>query len=150
MPPLYIRDALLPNSPLQGLLAQGLGALLNIDRPLIAQAQRDRVGDSLDLDAASRAEHPSDHRWDYILSVPDAMKLVGVEPHRARDSEISVVISKKRNAEVYLRTHLAPRYQVSRWFWVSHSNDGFSRMERAHRQLAQNGISYHRTLSALT
>jgi hypothetical protein len=94
------------------------------------------------LDAASQSDCPEANRWDYILSVPDLTQIVGVEPHAAKDSEISVVIAKKKHAEEYLRQHLQDGCRVTKWYWVSHSKVSFSRMDRARRRLDQNGIMF--------
>jgi hypothetical protein len=119
-----------------------MGAFLARDRVLIAVSQRPRIGDSLDLDAALRRDFPNEMRWDYVFSVPAAHKLVALEPHRARESEISVLIAKKKNAATHLRAHLRPAYAVSDWLWVSHGRTSFSRTEQARRRLAQAGIKY--------
>ncbi len=109
---------------------------------LIADSQHTRVGDSLDLDAASRDEHPNDHRWDYLLSVPDAGRIVGVEPHTARDQEIRVVIAKRQAAVAYLANHLRSGQRVDAWFWVTRGKVGFGVMERARRRLDEAGIAF--------
>jgi hypothetical protein len=41
-----------------------------------------------------------------------------------------------------LRTHLHPKHRVSEWLWVSHGRTSFSKMEKATRRLAQEGIRY--------
>ena len=137
-----LASALLPGSTLRPAVEEGMGACLARDRGLIAVGERVRIGDSLDLDGALRAAFPNANRWDYIFSVSDAGKLVGLEPHRARDSEVSVVIAKKRHAAEQMRTHLQERHRVSEWLWVSHGRTSFSRMERASKSLAQAGIRY--------
>ena len=139
---LLLSTAFVVGSSLRGGVRKGLGALPGRDRTLIASTERPRVGDSLDLDEATRVQFPQANRWDYLLSVPAASQIVAVEPHPARDSEISVVIAKKRHAVVYLRDHLPATHRVAKWFWVSRGTVGFGKMERARRQLDQNGISY--------
>jgi NADPH-dependent ferric siderophore reductase len=120
----------------------GLSAFKKRDTALIRATDRPKVGDSLDLDAAMLAEFPQQNRWDYVLSVPQKAELVAIEPHSAKDSEINVLVRKKRQAGEYLRAHLPPSKRPARWVWVSHGRVCFSRMERARRQLAQNGISF--------
>jgi hypothetical protein len=134
--------ALNAGSPLRGQIKHGLRALKNVDHELIATAIRSEVGDSLDLDTAMRDEFPQANRWDYLLSVPHIKQIVGLEPHSARDSEISVVIAKKRQAFDYLRDHLPPKFRVAKWIWVSHGRTSFSMMESAKRRLDQEGIAY--------
>ena len=140
--PALLVKALRPASPLCARVEPGLSALPAKDRSLLRSAIRPLVGDSLDLDAASREELPEDNRWDYILSVPDKARLVGVEPHQAKDSEVSVVIAKKNGAKAYLRAHLVDGKHVSRWIWVSHGKVGFSNTERSRRRLDQEGIEF--------
>jgi outer membrane protein assembly factor BamE (lipoprotein component of BamABCDE complex) len=117
-------------------------ALLMRDRALIAPAERPKIGDSLDLDAAFKKDFPNANRWDYVFSVATTGKLIALEPHIAKDSEISVLIAKKKHAATQLRAHFQPQYGVSEWLWVSHGRTSFSRMEQATRRLAQAGIRY--------
>lgn len=119
-----------------------MGAFLDRDRQLIEPAERQRIGDSLDLDEACRPAFPNANRWDYVFSVSDARKLVALEPHHANDSEISAVIAKKQHASTYLTTHLRPGQHVAEWLWVSHGRTSFSKMESARRRLDQAGIKY--------
>lgn len=137
-----LRVALQPASALLPAVVNGMGAFLARDRALIALGERQKIGDSLDLDAALRENFPDANRWDYVFSVPGASTLIALEPHTAKDSEISVLIAKKRHATEQLRQHLRPQYGVSEWLWVSHGRTSFSRMERATRLLAQAGIKY--------
>ncbi len=144
MPPKGIRlsTALRPKSTLRPALRDGLAALLARDRRLIAPGERARVGDSIDLDTATAGQLPQANRWDYVLSVPDVHRLVGIEPHSAQDSEISVVVAKKQTAIQYLQTHLLPGHVVARWYWVCHGRVQFSRMDPARRRLDVNGITF--------
>ena len=139
---MLIAKALLPSSHLRNHVERGVGALPRAHAALIAQGQRRRVGDSLDLDSATRAELPEENRWDYLLSIPDSSCIVAMEPHSARDSEVYTVIAKKRAAAEYLRDHLPARHRVARWFWVASGAVGFSRMDKATRLLDQNGIAF--------
>lgn len=141
MPPVLLKNALAKSDPLQAGVRTRLRALTSSDRQLILSSQHKRVGDSLDLDKAGRADHPNKNRWDYLLSVPDASQIVGLEPHSARDSEVSVVIAKKNWAMGYLVSRL-PMHKVARWFWVTHGNVGFSRMDKSVRRLDQHGIKF--------
>jgi hypothetical protein len=140
--PLLLTTALKSGSSLQPEIRPGLDALIKADRQLVAESERPKVGDSLDLDAATVQEFPNDHRWDYLLSVPAASRIIGVEPHSAKDSEIRVVIAKKSAAVVYLRDHLVSPHRIAAWYWVCQGAVGFSRMERARRILDQAGIEF--------
>ena len=97
-----IKGALNETSRLRPLVKVGIGAFSTRDVKLIAEDQRPRIGDSLDLDAASKDEHPEANRWDYIVSIPDLQLFAGIEPHSEKDSEVSVVIRKKQHATEYL------------------------------------------------
>jgi hypothetical protein len=137
-----LKEALQPMSALLPQVKNGRGAFLSRDRSLIAVSERPKIGDSLDLDEALRKGFPNANRWDYVFSVPGVGKLIALEPHNAKDSEISVLIAKKKHASTQLRLHLRIKYGVSAWLWVSHGRTSFSRMEQAPRRLAQAGIQY--------
>ena len=144
-----LATALVAGSSLRARVSNGIGAVHNNDRTLIVVSERPRVGDSLDLDEATRVAFPNAHRWDYLLSIPDISQIVGIEPHSATDREIRVVIAKRRHAIDYLRDHLPQKHRVEKWFWISHGSVGFTKMERARRLLDQNGISFEgRTLKS--
>lgn len=136
-----LKDVLVTESTLRSWVHAGTGALLSEHKKTIAEPERQRVGDSLDLDEATKAEFPQANRWDYILSLPDVSKLVGVEPHSSTDSDISVVIKKRKHAVTYLAGHLPPGKRISNWFWVT-SAVKFSKMEKARKILDQNGITF--------
>lgn len=137
-----LRNALRAGSALLPFVSNGVGAIAGAHRNLIAAPERARVGDSMDLDSALEAAFPNQNRWDYVLSVPDAGLLVGVEPHTSADHEISVVIKKKQRALEHLREHLQPKYGVTRWYWATSGRCMFSSMERARRRLDAAGIQY--------
>jgi hypothetical protein len=138
----HLKEALNKTSPLRGLVQVGMGAFAARDIKLIAEDQRSRIGDSLDLDAASRGEHPDANRWDYIISIPDSQRFVGIEPHTAKDDQISVVIQKKEHAIHYLRSHFRESHRITRWYWVTHGTVSFSKMDRARRRLDEKGIEF--------
>jgi len=136
-----LKSELHATSALQKHIMNGIDALDRRDQELIAPDERRRVGDSLYLDKAVEADHPQEHRWDYVLSVPDAAAIIGIEPHSAKDSEISVVIKKKCWAAGYLRKHMSSR-GVSRWFWVTHGRVGISILDKERRRLSKYGIEF--------
>ena len=139
---LLLKRVLVDRSVLRNHLRNGIQAFAKADVRLIAVTARVQIGDSIDLDAAARDEFPEANRWDYVVSVPAMSHIVAIEPHSAKDAEISVVIAKKKHAVNYLRAHLRAGYRVAKWLWVSHGPVGFSRMERARRLLDQNGIEF--------
>jgi hypothetical protein len=140
--PFLLAGALRASSTLLPLVQPGLSAMLPVDRTLVAIDIRTAFGDGVDLDGATAAAFPNDHRWDYILSVPEAEKLIGVEPHSAGDGEVRVVINKKKNAMVVLREHLRTSVRVSEWHWITHGRVRFSDMSKTAKMLSQNGIAF--------
>jgi len=142
MPPTRLTSALKRGSELLAHVQDGAGAIARKHHQLIARDQIRRIGDSLDLDAATRAGREQEHRWDYLVSLPDADKLVAIEPHTASDKEIRVVLEKKNNATRVLREELRDGVSVASWHWVT-TKVAFSRMEPARRVLDQNGIKFH-------
>lgn len=142
MPPRSLARALRKESPLRPHVLQGTEAIARKHRALIAEDQRKRIGDSIDLDSATKQGREQEHRWDYLASVSDASRLVGIEPHSASDGEIRVVIEKKKNAVALLRSELQPGSSISHWHWVA-EKVRFSRNERATRALSQSGIKFH-------
>lgn len=141
--PLTIRKALKATSSLLPYVKTGMGAMKPKDRTLVAVGERSKISDSLDLDAATADDYPQDRRWDYLISVSSANKIVGLEPHGATDAEIKVIVGKKENALVVLREHLKQGHTIAEWHWVTHGSVGFSRMDRATRALSQSGIQFH-------
>lgn len=125
-----------------GLRAAGLGGMLARDRQLILHAQRARITDSLNLEAAMAAAGHAGKKWDYLLSIRDTGKVVALEPHPAFDSEIPAIVQKRREARLFLASHFRSGAAVHRWLWVSHGPCSFNRNERARRELDQNGIEY--------
>jgi hypothetical protein len=137
-----LTETLVHLSALRPHVRNGLQAFRATDLALIALAEKPRVGHSLDLDEATRVEHPNANRWDYLLCIPDLEKIVALEPHSAKDSEIKVVAAKRQWAVDFLRDHLPPGKRVSKWYWVTRGKIGFGKMERARRQIDQAGISF--------
>src|SRR5262249_7742651 len=115
MAPPKLARALKQDSTLRSFVQRGTRALSSPDADLIAEGERSKVAASLDLDAATRVELPEAHRWDYLISVHATDAIVGLEPHTAKDSEIKVVIEKRRRARDFLRNHLRSGRSVSRW-----------------------------------
>lgn len=137
-----IRTSLLDGSSLQSLVEKGAGAIETAHLRLISEDQRKRISDSLNLDEALKKEHPDSNRWDYIVSVNDPGKLIGIEPHTAKDSEASVIIRKKTHAAETLRLHLKDGKCISEWYWVTEGKSSFSKMDKTRRSLDQHGIKF--------
>lgn len=145
-----LATALRPNSTLHQALKPGIQAFTDAHRDHILPGDRSKLGDSIDLDEACRVEYPQANRWDYIFSAPELNKLLALEPHSPKDSEVGVLIAKREHARMYLRSHLQTPHKVSHWFWVSDGKVRFSQMDRIRRILDQNGIVWAgRCLKAL-
>lgn len=142
MPRMKLSRALKKESVLQSGIQRGAGAIARKHQAMIAEDQRTRIQDSIDLDEATRLGREQENRWDYIVSIADPDKLVGIEPHTAADKEISVMVKKRANAIALLREELRPGINVASWHWVT-SNVAFSKTEGIRRALDQSGIKFH-------
>jgi len=70
------------------------------------------------------------------------MKVIAVEPHSAKQDQISRVIEKRRQARDQLKAHLLPGARVTQWLWVASGSVQFADTEKARRLLDQNGIEF--------
>lgn len=137
-----VRAALRPASPLRERVHDGLGAVENAHRAYIEDAVRGDFADSLEIDEAMRDGHEEQNRWDYLLGHGPSRMVIALEPHSAKEDEVTRVIKKKRAAMDQLRRHLADGARIHAWFWVASSRVHFADTERARRQLDQNGIEF--------
>jgi hypothetical protein len=137
-----IRRALLVNSALQTGVNDGIGAVKNTDRVLFAPDVRSSFSDSLDLDSALQRVYPGQNRWDYLLGHKPSDKVVAVEPHSAKQDEITTVINKRKAAKQQLAAHLKPGVRVAKWLWVASGKVYFADTEKVRLRLDQNGIEF--------
>jgi len=134
---------LLQNSDVLPAVKDGLQALRRHDRrSLIDESLLEGFADSLDLDEALRSGRDREHRWDYLLGHAKSGRVIGLEPHPAHNSEVSVVIRKREAALQQLRRHTRPGASVSAWFWVASGKVDFLPHEKAMLTLSQNGIGF--------
>lgn len=103
---------------------------------------RSAFSDSLDLDDALRSDHPREHRWDYLLGHGSSRRVIGIEPHSAKDDEVDTVIAKKKAALAQMRKHLRSGAVIAAWIWVSSKNDRFADTEVIRRRLDHHGIRF--------
>jgi hypothetical protein len=103
---------------------------------------RSVFADSIDLDAALCADHPSEKRWDYLLGHASTQRVVAIEAHPAKTNEVSVVIAKKSAALDQLKVHLRPGANVKgwQWLWVASSGIKILKMSSEWRALQRAGI----------
>lgn len=137
-----VRAALVEGSALEPRVADGLRAVKRAHKILIESGRARHFADSLDLDAATAALFPNDHRWDYLLGHGPSGTVVGLEPHSAKDDEITTVINKRARSMEALRSRLRPGVRVVEWFWVASGSVDFADTERARLRLDQNGIKF--------
>jgi len=137
-----VRHALRANSTLLPQVRDGLNAVKESHRNYFDERIRSAFADSLDIDKAFRRDHPEDNRWDYLLGHQASGVIVGVEPHSAKDDEISTIIQKRRAAIEQLRTHLGDNVKIEKWLWVASGKVHFANTEKARVQLDQNGIEF--------
>jgi len=137
-----IRSSLRQRSSLNGKVCDGIQAIETAHRVYLVTDIRGDWSDSLDLDKALLAGHEQENRWDYLLGHAHSGAVVGLEPHSARQNEISTVIKKKQAARDQLRGHLKRGKGVARWLWVASGKVYFADTERARRRLDQNGIQF--------
>lgn len=133
-----VRSSLRATSPLHESVQVALRAVR--ERDCFDETVRADFADSRDLDAALRVAHPREKRWDYLVGHRPSGTVVGVEPHSTKESEIGVVIGKRRAALDQLRPHLRPGASVADWLWVASGRARFVDTEKARRQLDQAGI----------
>jgi len=137
-----LRLALLRASALQSAIQDDMGAVISAHRCHFEEETRSTFADSLDLDAALLQGHEQENRWDYLLGHAPSGQVIGVEPHSARQDEISTVIAKRSAALEHLRAHLSKGERVSKWLWVASGKVHFADTEKAKLRLDQNGIEF--------
>lgn len=137
-----LRAALVPKSPLLPRVKDGLRALEKKHLGFIEERLRAEFDDSLALDEALRRDHEQEDRWDYLIGHGTSGQALGLEPHSAKNDQISTVIKKREMALSQLRGHLKPGKHVAGWFWVASGKVDFLPMEKATARLAANGIKF--------
>ena len=101
-----VRVALVVNSSLRPLVVDGLGAIKAAHRDHFEVAIRPTFADSLDLDEALKQGHEQENRWDYLLGHSPSGDVVAVEPHSAKQDQITTVIKKRSAAREQLKGHM--------------------------------------------
>jgi hypothetical protein len=123
-------------------VVNGLGALNNAHRDYFDHSIRNAFADSLDLDAAVRVGHEQENRWDYLLGHTPSGGIVAVEPHSAKQDEVTTVINKRTAAREQLKDHLRDGVRITRWLWVASGKVHFANTENVRLRLDQNGIEF--------
>lgn len=137
-----LRGALREDSALQDSVQDGLQALKKAHVALIDGSVHQDLADSLDLDAAMKVQHPQANRWDYLIGHGPSGKVAAVEPHTAKQVEISTIIAKRTSAKAQLRGHLRDGVTVAKWLWVASGDVHFPDTDKAKKRLDQEGIEF--------
>lgn len=137
-----VRMAIRPGDPLLEAVRDGMGAVEAAHRDYFDAAIRTDIADSVDLDAATKDQHPQDNRWDYLLGHSLSGEVVAVEPHSATEDQVSRVIRKKQAAKNQLSSRLREGVKIASWLWVSSGKVHFADTEKARRRLDQEGIEF--------
>jgi hypothetical protein len=135
-----IRGALREGSALLDLVADGLGAIRNAHRDHFDNDVRSAFADSLELDEAVRQGREQENRWDYLLGHEATGAIVAVEPHSAKQDEVTTVINKRLAAREHLKDHLRDGIQVAKWLWVASGKVHFADTEKTMRRCAAPGF----------
>lgn len=97
--------------------------------------------DSLDLDGVRTPSADAPRCFDYVIGLDSPHdRLVAVEVHDAKASEISVMIEKKRGASVILSSELRSGRRVTRWYWVPSGKTSIAATSPERRRIQQAGI----------
>lgn len=136
------KKALRSDSKLLPMVAEGFGAVEAAHRNYFDTAIRNTFSDSLDLDKALREGHEQENRWDYLLGHAQSGQVVAVEPHSAKQDEVTTVINKRVAAQKQLKDHLRDGARVTKWLWVASGKVHFANTEKTKLRLDQNGIEF--------
>lgn len=137
-----VRAALRKDSVLLPSVEDGIRAVKEAHRGYFDNAIRQTFADSLDLDGALQAGHEQQNRWDYLLGHTPSGTIVAVEPHSAKQDEITTVIKKRVAAREQLKDHLRDGACVTKWLWVASGKVHFADTENVRLRLDQNGIEF--------
>ena len=137
-----LRAALKNDSALQEHVKDGMGAIKHGHKNYFETAIRTSFADSLELDEAMLKGHENENRWDYLLGHGPTDTMIAVEPHSAKQDQISTVINKRKMAKVRLQDHLKEGKSVSKWLWVASGEVHFANTEKARLKLDENGITF--------
>jgi len=142
-PPLTpIRAGLKKESDLHSAVKDGLGAVQNSHKDYFDMPIRQAFIDSMELDEAVKKGNEQDNRWDYLLGYSATDEIIAIEPHSAKQDEVSTVIKKRKSAKEHLKDHLREGVKINKWLWVASGKVHFANTEKVIVQLNQNGIKF--------
>ena len=137
-----IRRVLHERSMLHASVRDGMDAVKQPHRDCFEAAIRSAFADSLELDEALRVGREREHRWDYLVGHEASGEVIAIEPHSAKQDEISTVIRKRRAALEQLADHLRDGARISKWLWVASGKVQFANTEKTKLVLDQSGIEF--------
>ncbi len=137
-----IRSALRTDSRLVDLVQVGLGAVAGHHRDRIEEGIRTEFTDSLNIDQAFERSHAANHRWDYLLGIGKKGRIIAIEPHPAKDSQIDELIRKKQEAMAQLASHWKSSDPVKRWIWIATGSSKYTANDKNRRRLEKAGILF--------
>ncbi len=127
----------------------GLRSLSKAHRSSINARDPRRIAGSVNIDAALRATYPNANRWDYAIGYRISNKndkAFFVEFHRAKVSEIQLVLRKKGWLESWMTGQPLNEVQRGRFVWVSAGGINILPNSPQRRVLDKNGIQLVRRL----
>lgn len=137
-----VRRALREDSALQRSVVDGFGAVKRADGDRFDKEIHADFADSLELDEAMRQGRDRENRWDYLLGHAPSGEVVAVEPHSAKQDQITKIIKKRAAARDQLVGHLRDGARVTKWLWVASGAVQFADTEKTRRLLDQHGIEF--------
>ncbi len=122
----------------------GLQALKGADRRRVRGTEPNRLGGSVDLDAALRRDLPNARIWDYGIGYRSAGNgddvVHWVEVHPATDRDVADVEAKLEWLKAWIQSNAPELARLDRRFvWVSSGRTQLSPTSPALRRLAQKG-----------
>ncbi len=137
-----LRQAMIDTSSLQSSISDGLGAIQSTHKDYFDESIKTVFADSLELDEAVKKGREQENRWDYLLGHTSSGEIVAVEPHSAKQDEVSTVIKKRTAAREHLKGHLRDGVRIYKWLWVASGKVHFADTEKTKRLLDQNGVEF--------
>lgn len=127
---------------------EGKKALRSVDSDKIRVRGQLVFAYSVDLDACTKKDNPSDNRWDYRLALTHSLSgeyVAWVEVHPASTSDISAMLLKKKWLQTWLAEHakslfkrMGGRLHARNCFWVA--SGGINIPKHHRRKFAQSGL----------
>jgi hypothetical protein len=146
MPTITFADAVRDCGLLQAALQTGLQALRAADRSRVSVVHSRRIVGSIDIDAATRQQHPHDPRWDYAVGCQNSSNahfVHWIEVHPANSRHVDEVIQKQNWLRGWVSAHASKLHQLpAKYYWVASGRVALPPSSPQRRRLAQSGIHF--------